>query len=221
MTAAARLLLPALLLVGCEKKVVGDCSEDQPCEGFATCVEGECILKKCSVNQDCGMEAHCADGECAEGCQVDTDCYPGDACGAEGNCVTARCRETSVDCGFGEFCDVSTGDCYQGSGVYCSTCQDDADCGGNGNLCLNFGANGRFCGTECQYETDCPSGFTCLGIRDEFGNIFTNQCATYCWLYTDDPAGPPPPNTSADSLGLMPEINQFDGVPSECPAEVQ
>lgn len=213
------------LSTGCEKKVVGECSEDQPCDAFATCVDGECLLKKCSTAADCGMEAHCDNGECAEGCKVDSDCYPGDSCGAEGNCRTADCRETSVDCSFGQYCDVSTGDCYNATGVLCSTCSDNADCGGNGNYCINFGANGRYCGTECSYDSDCPAGYMCLGLRDEFGNVFTTQCATYCWLYADDLEGPPPPDAAGHADGLPAQqlvIDAYDGIPvNECISETR
>lgn len=196
----AALLVLGLGLGGCEKKVVGECSEDIPCQAFATCVDGECLLRKCSTNADCGMEAHCDAGECAEGCKLDADCYPGDECN-EGTCRKAPCRETSVDCGFGQFCDVSTGECYDASGVYCHSCSDDADCGGNGNYCINFGANGRYCGAECSYDSDCPSGFSCIGLLDEFGNVFTTQCLTYCWLYSDDSSVDVPAPMSAADLG--------------------
>jgi hypothetical protein len=120
---------------------------------------------------------------------------------------------------------VSTGDCYNATGVLCSTCSDNADCGGNGNYCINFGANGRYCGTECSYDSDCPAGYMCLGLRDEFGNVFTTQCATYCWLYADEPEGPPPPNGQGLSDGGIPQqavIDAYDGVSvEECSSETR
>ena len=216
--------LTAFSSMGCDKKVVGECSEDIPCEGFASCVDGECILRKCSTNADCGMEAHCNGGECAVGCKVDSDCYPGDACGAEGQCQTARCRETSVDCEFGQYCDPSTGDCYNATGLLCSQCGDNGDCGGNGNICINWGSNGSYCGIECSYDADCPAGYMCLGLRDEFGNIFSTQCTTYCWLYSDEGADGPPPPEGMHGLSVPEQtqmVDLYDGAPLECPAELR
>ena len=216
------LLVCTVALLGCETKVVGECSEDVPCQDFASCVDGECIIKKCSTDTDCGMEAHCDGGECAEGCKRDDDCYPGDACGPEGNCVTEGCRLTSVDCEFGQYCDPSSGDCYNASGLLCSQCSTNGDCGRNGNVCIPWGSFGSYCGLQCSYDEDCPAGYMCLGLRDEFGDVVTTQCTTYCWLYNtdDDPGGPPPP-----SLEMMADqgvvVDQYDGQPLECPAEAQ
>ncbi len=193
-----RPFLPALLglsLAGCANKdAVQECSETEPCDDFANCVDGRCERRMCSTSADCGMEAFCAsDGRCEGGCQGADDCYPGDVC-AEGQCVSGGCRSTSLDCGFNEFCDTTTGDCYEAGGYYCEPCTQESDCGGNGNLCLNLGGGyGSFCGVTCESEGDCPSGYTCNPIGDEFGNVFTYQCITYCWLYIDDAEGPPGP----------------------------
>ena len=221
-------LLLAAGLLGCNPKVVGECDEETPCPGFSSCVEGECIVRKCSTSEDCGMEAFCDDGECAVGCDNNSDCYPGDECKKQGDgessCVEAGCRETSVDCEFGEYCDANSGDCYNASGLLCSTCSGNGDCGGDGNECINFGSNGRYCGTTCSYDTDCPAGYMCLGLRDEFGNIVTTQCTTYCWLYVgqDDLDGPPPPPTAEGLMDQNPVVNLYDGVPlDECPEELR
>ena len=40
------------------------------------------------------------------------------------------------------------------------------------------------CGVNCN-DRECPSGFDCLSIRDDFGNITSFQCITYCPLYED------------------------------------
>ena len=113
--------------------------------------------------------------------------------------------DTSLDCGFKEFCDPAAGDCYEASGYYCSECRDEDDCGGNGNLCLNFGANGRFCGVTCDTNIDCPSGFECIPVSDGSGNIISKQCLTYCWLYIDDARGPDAPS-SVEQPPLRPTV---------------
>jgi hypothetical protein len=214
----------ATFTLGCNQKVVGECDEETPCPGFSSCVDGECIVRKCSTSADCGMEAFCDNGECAVGCSANSDCYPGDACNSEGACVTAGCRETSVDCEFGQYCDPNSGDCYNASGLLCSQCGDNGDCGGDGNQCINFGSYGSYCGATCSYDSDCPAGYMCLGLRDEFGNIVTTQCITYCWLYIgqDAPEGPPSPSEAQALLDQRPMVDLYDGVPlDECPAEVQ
>jgi hypothetical protein len=180
------LLLGAL---GCQNEPA-ECSEDIPCEGFGeTCVKGACVAKSCSNSNQCGIEEYCDGGACAQGCAEDTDCYPDSVCNTESNaCKKRGCRDSNLDCGFGEYCDTSSGTCYDASGYYCRECQDDADCGGNGNICLGFGAYGSYCGVTCESTLDCPSAYECLPVSDASGNIFTNQCVTYCWMYIQDEA---------------------------------
>lgn len=189
------LLLGVVLLAGCAQESA-ECSDTTPCTGFGqSCVEGVCKSRACSSSADCGMEAHCLDGECEAGCAVESDCYPGDTC-TDGACTAKACRTTTLDCDFKEFCDVASGDCYEASGYYCGDCRDDNDCGGNGNRCLSFGQYGSFCGVTCERSADCPAGFDCIPVQDG-GQVVTNQCITYCWVYiTDDASGPPAPGAT-------------------------
>ncbi len=212
----APLSMAALVLVlgACGgSKSVGECDEETSCPDFADCVDGECIRKLCSNNADCGMEAYCGDdGRCEGGCQSGDDCYPGDTCNIASNtCTAGGCRSTTLDCGFNEFCDPVAGDCYDAGGSYCEPCTNDNQCGGDGDLCINLGGGyGRFCGMECASEADCPGGYTCNPITDEFGQVFTYQCITYCWLYIDDDgarmaAGSSPRLELGDDLGRAAE----------------
>ena len=180
-------------LVGC--KTAAECAEDKPCGFGETCVEGKCVSRACATSAQCAMEQFCDGGTCRDGCQEDADCYPGDTC-VEGACAAAACRSSTLDCDFKEFCDPSTGECYEASGYYCRACNSDEDCGGNGNYCWNFGLDRQFCGVRCEgSDDDCPSGFTCIPLDSEDGTVF--QCVTYCWLYDDEAAGrvvaPPDP----------------------------
>lgn len=193
---ALMFLLCALIgLAACSGDAPAECSETVPCGAFASCVDGQCVAKGCGTSTDCGMQSYCDGGECVAGCQSGDDCYPDEVCDPNtATCAAAACRDTSLDCGFKEFCDPAAGDCYEASGYYCSECRDEDDCGGNGNLCLNFGANGRFCGVTCDTNIDCPSGFECIPVSDGSGNIISKQCLTYCWLYIDDARGPDGPS---------------------------
>ena len=157
--APAALMFRALIgLAACPGDAPAECSETVPCGAFASCVDGQCVAKGCGTSTDCGMQSYCDGGECVAGCQSGDDCYPDEVCDPNtATCAAAACRDTSLDCGFKEFCDPAAGDCYEASGYYCSECRDEDDCGGNGNLCLNFGANGRFCGVTCDTNIDCSS----------------------------------------------------------------
>ncbi len=208
------LVLLVGLAAGC-KEDQAQCSEASPCEGFGeTCVRGECVSRSCANSSQCPMEQFCEDGSCAEGCAEDSDCYADSFC-AEGKCAASGCRETSLDCDFKEFCDVATGDCYEAAGYYCRECQDDADCGGNGNTCLGFGMYGNYCGVTCETSLDCPATFDCVPISDSSGNIISQQCLTYCWIYiTDEEAA----RVAADTQGQpVPEPTPVESL--VCPVE--
>lgn len=211
-------LFAALSLAACNNDKPAECSQNAPCGAFASCVDGQCVAKSCGTSTDCGMQSFCEAGECQPGCQSGDDCYPDEVCDpSTATCAAAACRDTSLDCGFKEFCDPAAGDCYEASGYYCSDCRNDEDCGGNGNICLNFGAPGQFCGVTCDTNVDCPSGFECLPVSDGNGNIISNQCLTYCWLYIDDARGPAAPATG-ELPALRPTPVGADATASEtCP----
>jgi len=191
-----------LALLGCNKESV-ECTEEQPCGFGETCQEGVCVGSTCATSAQCGMEQYCNSGTCSEGCEGNEDCYPGDACNSEtATCETATCTNSHVDCAFKEYCNSVTGDCYDASGYFCQSCQADEDCGGGGNMCLSFGFERDFCGVYCEAESDCPSGFTCVSISDGVGNVVSQQCITYCWLYEDGRPIPP------GEPGLAPTIRE-------------
>ena len=186
MNSAWKLLLVAVwMMVGCTTEP--DCSEEIACGFGSVCVEGVCEERLCATSAQCSMEAYCDNGVCLDGCSDDTDCFPGDGCDLETNtCEPVGCTDTHADCGFKEFCNSATGDCYDAGGTYCADCNDDNDCAGEDNYCTGYG----YCGVSCTSEDDCPSGFMCAGFYDANGNVQYYQCFTYCWLYEDyDPDG--------------------------------
>lgn len=182
-------LLPALTGCGDKDATEVTCTETAECGFGESCLEGVCTAKSCATSAGCPVGTYCeTDGSCAVGCQSDDDCYPDQGCDG-GGCVDRGCRDTSLDCAFGEFCDLATGDCYPGNNNYCKPCiaesTDPDQCGSSENLCLGWGQYGDFCGVECDNTTDCPAGYDCVPVGEN-GNIITKQCITYCWLYTDD-----------------------------------
>ncbi|MBM74215.1 MAG: hypothetical protein CMK59_02335 [Proteobacteria bacterium] len=179
-----------MLMLACGQEEA-QCSEEQGCGFGEVCVAGMCTASTCVTSEQCGMEEHCSEGDCVAGCQMDSDCYPGDFCDLEtSSCTKTPCYDSHTDCNFKEYCLQSTGECVEASGYYCRSCVVDSDCGGNGNVCMHWGLERNFCGVRCEVESDCPSGFICADWLDQDGNA-TRQCATYCWLYIDERPVPP------------------------------
>ena len=158
----------------------------------ATCVEGVCESNTCATSAQCGIEQFCDDGTCMPGCQNDNDCYPDATCNTEDAvCEEAPCVSSQIDCAFQEFCNNATGECVPASGYYCRECEVDDDCGGNGNVCVGWGAEREYCGVTCEFTRDCPSGYDCYDVGidtdgDGTADGTTRQCLTACWLYIQD-----------------------------------
>jgi hypothetical protein len=165
-----------------------ECSESVPCPLGETCLNGTCQVEDCTSNLDCPMEYTCDGSACVRGCASDADCYPGDICNLEfAECEPLGCTDTHLDCGYKEFCNTLTGECYAAGGVYCKPCDprnviDDCNAGDDDgtNQCWN-----NYCTVDCSNGRECPSGFQCYPFSDNAGNIVTYQCLTYCWLYED------------------------------------
>lgn len=157
-----------------------DCDANTPCDFGFTCIQGYCQEVACATSQQCPIEHYCNDNRaCAPGCQNDDDCYPGFACDTDiGQCEEEDCIESSVDCGYREFCNTATGDCYDAGGDFCRPCEPEADDCASGNICW-----AGYCAVSCDGGHECPSGFQCATFVDETGNPVGNWCITYCWLY--------------------------------------
>jgi hypothetical protein len=69
--------------------------------------------------------------------------------------------------------------------VNCLPCSIDADCGGNGALCVEIANDGTYCSSPCSSDANCPEGYVC-GSGTNAGDK-TPQCipdpgekAAYC-----------------------------------------
>jgi hypothetical protein len=107
-------------------------------------------------------------------------------CGSNDNlCVDC---ESSLDCNLlgGETCDTETRTCVgppiDDDATLCNACSNDADCGGNGNLCSRIPLNSagtlaeRACTRDCSEGQACPQGFACGFVEDAAGIVVGQQC---------------------------------------------
>lgn len=111
------------------------------CPGGAWC--------SCAVSQDCdgGYCIDTPDGKrCAAVCGA--DCPQGFSCQTQ-----PVSRPLAL--------------CMPAYGNLCKPCKATADCGGG--LCVDEGPLGRFCGFDCNSDSDCPNGYGCLVAQSPEG----------------------------------------------------
>ncbi len=181
LTASSLLLLPLFFLVGCGSGGGSyKCTDNGACNQGYACIGGTCEEVECLARSDCpyGMYCDIQDYSCQDGCRDDSDCYAGQAC-ENRECVSASCTNTQVDCGFGEFCDLESGTCYDAGELYCQPCDSDLECGGSENYCIQQSA-GTYCGVSCTSVEDCPQGYDCIEIQDQYENIRGYNCYAEC-----------------------------------------
>jgi Cys-rich repeat protein len=172
-------VIALFLLLSCTPRAEqgNECTPERACDWGATCVEGFCVTTACATSAQCPVETFCEQGQCVVGCRQEADCGPGRTCDLLlQECVDQSCQDTQTDCGFREYCDTNTGTCFDAGEQYCRPCERNSQCG-EGNVCF-----ADYCGVDCN-DSECPSGFDCLAIRNGFGDVTAYQCITYCWLY--------------------------------------
>jgi hypothetical protein len=120
----------------------------------------------CFTDDDCGYMTTCSPpaqpGVCMPSmpCQSDMDCNPGSGftCGALGQ---NTCLPTSQHCN--DDSDCHSGSCIDSTCVLSpDPCATDADCGPV-EMC-GTGGN-KVCGHDCQMDSDCPGGESCMNDR--------------------------------------------------------
>jgi len=87
------------------------------------------------------------------------------------------------------------------SAVNCSACETDADCSGDGAVCVQIANEGPFCATACTTSADCPDHFIC-GSSTSGGDLAPHcipdpgQKTAYCQTTSDRLwEAPPTPHT--------------------------
>ena len=118
-----------------------DAPDETPaCEGAPGC--------PCTKNEDC-KDGHCI--ESMDGLVCATACDTGDTCPQGWHCGALAVRSGAP-----------TG-CLPPQEL-CRPCKIDGDCNAAGtttNVCIDAGAEGRFCGVACLGALDCPEGYGC------------------------------------------------------------
>ena len=65
--------------------------------------------------------------------------------------------------------------CGKSSGKLCDPCNPmNPECSGKGSQCVVTNAHETYCGTLCDVNADCPTGYTCLKVKMKVGS--TRQC---------------------------------------------
>lgn len=182
----------SLGLVGCGTS--SGCSDNADCQDMEVCVRtnpsrpGVCADVECVTNEHCDLGAYCSsapDYVCTPGCNADDDCRAGQTCNVSTNsCQAYGCRDTELDCAYGEFC--TNGSCVADTAPHCDGSCDPFtpnSCGA-GNACAAWNLHGscnlsnndsdcgnnQYCGafeidesSSCDslFNTGCPTGWNC------------------------------------------------------------
>ncbi len=129
---------------------------------------------------DCPGNLHCP-------CAKNEDCFSGFCMETMfGNECSKECLEEG-DCPKGwtcQVCGTMGGDpfycCVPPFQRLCQPCRTDQECippygaVGKKYLCIEFGPEGSFCGTECANDSECPKDFECVPVEEGRGQV--KQC---------------------------------------------
>ena len=162
-----------------------ECVDNGDCNGTSeACLENSCVEVDCLSSASCELQQFCDETyTCASGCSEDTDCLAGEDC-VDGTCEAYGCRNTQLDCEFGEICNENTGNCQPASGLHCDTCDYWSTfgiCSGSA-ACVPFDefASESYCLETCNpnASNQCPRGFECLDIYGDGSNYCFAWCPT-------------------------------------------
>lgn len=131
----------------------------------------------------CVFSFACGSDEPPNGTDVGTDVID-DAADVSSDATVDTAPDTAVDTAPDAQPDVPTGPTTPEEAI-CLECEVNAECGPDGNLCLNFPDGGQFCGWDCTgNEGVCPDGTICAAVTDDI-----SQCVPDDFLCNDPCAG--------------------------------
>jgi hypothetical protein len=143
--------------------------------------------KDTSSTEDTGIDAAEPGCEPGDGCFMDPCTVPDDC--LSGFCVDhinqSVCSKTcELSCPQGWACTAvsSGGDvsyiCISPHTHLCRPCADAEDCKsvtGVEDVCVSYGDQGSFCGSQCDESGDCPQGYACQNVVTSDG-VDVTQC---------------------------------------------
>ena len=193
------------------------------------CDPGEgCFLDKCNDNKNCQSGwcvQHLGEGVCSQTCQE--ECPPGWTC----NQVAGTDPDVVYIC-------VSS---YANLCRPCSTNDNCKSVGGAEDACIDYGADGNFCGGPCVDDGECPWGFSCKGVETVEGSSLqqcvndTGECpctdssvalglTTPCTTATEVGSCPGKRTCTQDGLSSCdapePALEECNGVDDDCDDEI-
>jgi Cys-rich repeat protein len=179
-------------LIGCGGDTAVECIDNGQCGEFQACFVDVCLDVECLTSAVCDIGEYCnLDGySCVEGCLDNSDCRAGETCNAETTtCEAYGCRNTELDCGVGQECDQTTGECLDVQA--CGNCdpQNINSCNtgpnsGTQSYCLVYDdLSVGWCFPECGDDGSCPSGFYCYEDLSIGRGQTIDVCVADCpWL---------------------------------------
>lgn len=206
---------------GTDVVVLPPCVDATNCRGGELCFEGECreacdaadpctgaltvcdptnrVCVGCVADADCGVSSRCVDAACEFFCTTAVDCGAGQACDAtSGQCIAAECT-VDEECQGGEAC--RNGLCRPIEEPICTP--GDALCDGNTLLtCANDGA--RYLETTC--EDRCVQGSDGASCRTELCEPNSIGCIDATTAFLCDRTG-----TAQESLPCGDNQSCIDG----------
>lgn len=174
------LLAAAVALSGCSGEEATPCADNTACAEGQACIDEVCTDVTCLTSADCDIQQYCTgDFECASGCDQDADCFAGQACNTDANtCEAYGCRDTQLDCNYGERCDVTTGSCYVAEQMCTNNCDYfSPSCPSNQSCAVSslFGT------CDAASGGGCPSGSPCAIVEVDEGS----NCGDFIGLPDD------------------------------------
>ncbi len=232
------LLVPFLWVAACGTSAAGSTSADTAGLQFdvgshvdskvADSDTGMADAAKTDAIADSAAMDDSADSEPADAApDTATTCpgAPGCSCSAANGCTDGLCIDTpdgkrcALDCGQGcttAYMCASIGNpekkaCVPAWGKLCQPCNATKDCdasGISGQLCVDEGTLGRFCGAPCKADVDCPGGYGCLVAQSPEGPKAL-QCVKL----------PPAGSSLAFGTCTCSQASKAGGVSTDCFAE--
>ena len=183
----------------------GPCGSSADCADGEACNQGECVDAACLSSADCDIDQFCNPSyECEEGCIEDSDCIAGESCNADTReCQVDGCRDTNLDCELGQYCDQTTGECYDSDERHCTTCtEDNVYISPPNNGICTLGESGASCTIDIMFNTNgCSNAEVCFpddfdafveayesfDFRPQDGTCYTSYKYLYCDPTQEDP----------------------------------